>query len=495
MENSIFLSYRRTSIYTARAVFQALKAEGFDVFLDYHSIDNGAFERIILAQVRVRAHFLLILTPSTLERCTDPDDWVRREIEAAMDAKRNIVPLMFDDFDFQRHGTPYLNGPLARLPEYNALRIHADYFEEGMTRLVSRFLQKPPEDTLHPEGRTPEPDLTALVEAEKYYEQARLAVQEDDDSRALHLFTEAIRLNPQYSYAYYERGMVQRRIDFTAAEQDFSAALELYPRYHQAYYQRAELYNIQGDWPAAIHDYTAAIRIYPPYMDAYFGRGVAHARMENYKQALADFEEVARLVPDYPFLRENLAQMRRKLSPAPFRRLLGKGETDAPTTPEDFIAQAVARPRTDSNGRLEDFNQAIARKPGTVWPYFYRAAERYDTGAFAAALRDIEHALTMEPDMPTLLVNQAEYLLALKRYDEALARYQEILKRDPAQPHSRAGIALAYFGLGQIEEAKTRWRALIEQNSEYRYASQVRHMLHWHEQLVLQARQLIALLE
>ncbi len=53
----------------------------------------GSSSSIILNQIEARAHFVVILTPGTVERCTEPGDWLRREIEYAMDKQRNIVPL------------------------------------------------------------------------------------------------------------------------------------------------------------------------------------------------------------------------------------------------------------------------------------------------------------------------------------------------------------------------------------------------------------------
>jgi hypothetical protein len=52
--------------------------------------------------LKAQAHFLVPRTPTALERCGDPDDWMRREIETALDSKRNIVPLMLEGFDFSR---------------------------------------------------------------------------------------------------------------------------------------------------------------------------------------------------------------------------------------------------------------------------------------------------------------------------------------------------------------------------------------------------------
>jgi hypothetical protein len=94
IEKTTFLSYRRINIPWALAIFQYLTHHGYDVFFDYSGIASGDFERVILGNITARAHFIVLLTPSALERCDDPKDWLRREIETALDNQRNIVPLM-----------------------------------------------------------------------------------------------------------------------------------------------------------------------------------------------------------------------------------------------------------------------------------------------------------------------------------------------------------------------------------------------------------------
>src|SRR5688572_19454352 len=94
IEKTVFISYRRTSVPWALAIYQSLTHHGYDVFFDYEGIGAGDFEQVILENIRARAHFLVLLTPSALERIADPGDWLRREIETALRTRRNIVPLM-----------------------------------------------------------------------------------------------------------------------------------------------------------------------------------------------------------------------------------------------------------------------------------------------------------------------------------------------------------------------------------------------------------------
>jgi hypothetical protein len=151
IEKTVFVSYRRTDEAWGLAIFQDLTQHGYDVFIDYDGIASGNFETVILENIRARAHFLVLLTPTALERCGDPKDWMRREIEAALDSQRNIVPLMLAGFDF---GTPavtsQLTGTLAALKEYNGLEIpKARFFSSEMERLRNRFLNVPVDAVLH----------------------------------------------------------------------------------------------------------------------------------------------------------------------------------------------------------------------------------------------------------------------------------------------------------------------------------------------------------
>ena len=150
VEKTVFISYRRTNIFTARAIYQNLTQHGYDVFFDYENIDSGDFSQQILQSIESRAHFLLILTPSALERCREPDDWVRREIEHAIKFKRNIVPLTLENFDFDEM-SEYLPIHIGEtLGKYNALKVPTGYFEEAMKRLRERFLSKSLNMILHP---------------------------------------------------------------------------------------------------------------------------------------------------------------------------------------------------------------------------------------------------------------------------------------------------------------------------------------------------------
>ena len=137
---TVFLSYRReVSWPLALAVRGELVPHGFDVFVDTQNIDSGEFERVILHQIEARAHFLLLLEPRSLDRISEPGDWLRRETAHALSLRRNVVPLLANG---ARMPAPSdLPADLARLPSFNAVSVPGDYFAEAMKKLRDRFLR------------------------------------------------------------------------------------------------------------------------------------------------------------------------------------------------------------------------------------------------------------------------------------------------------------------------------------------------------------------
>lgn len=151
IEKTVFISYRRKDISWALLIYKNLSENGFDVFFDYSSIASGDFEQIIVGNIKARAHFLVLLTPTALDRCSEPGDWLRREIETAVDEKRNIIPLFFEGFNF---GAPSiskkLTGSMARIKKYNGLDVPIGYFDEAMERIRNRYLNVTLDAVLHP---------------------------------------------------------------------------------------------------------------------------------------------------------------------------------------------------------------------------------------------------------------------------------------------------------------------------------------------------------
>lgn len=143
-QKTVFISYRRAlSKHLARSIFQNLRSNSWDVFLDVDSIDSGDFDRIILNQIQARAHFILLISKGSLERCKSSDDWVLREIQEAVRLKRNIVPIIEDGVNFENEMS-YLPLDLRTIiSKKNALPLNHFYFDAALDKLRNRYLKAP----------------------------------------------------------------------------------------------------------------------------------------------------------------------------------------------------------------------------------------------------------------------------------------------------------------------------------------------------------------
>lgn len=75
-----------------------LENRGYKVFLDVDEIGSGQFPVQIDRAIEECKDFLLVLSPGTLDRCVEEDDWVRREIAKAIDLNKNIIGVALAGF-------------------------------------------------------------------------------------------------------------------------------------------------------------------------------------------------------------------------------------------------------------------------------------------------------------------------------------------------------------------------------------------------------------
>jgi tetratricopeptide (TPR) repeat protein len=376
VEKTVFISYRRTNVPWALNVYQNLTHTGYDVFFDYEGIGSGDFESVILGNITSRAHFLVLLTPSALERCGNPGDWLRREIETAIESRRNIVPLMLEGFSF---GTPaiasQLTGTLATLRSYNGLSMPAEYFLAAMDKLRNKYLNVPLAAVLQPASPLAQQVATEQkaaaneappvreeeLTAQQYFERGYASSDPDEKIR---FYSEAIRLKPDFSEAYNNRGYaLQAKGDFDGALVDYAEALRLKPDYALAYYNRGIARKAKGDFDGALVDYAEAIRLKPDYDKAYNNRGLAREAKGDFDGALVDYAEAIRLKPDYA---------------------------------EPYNNRGVARfAKGDFDGALVDYAEALRLKPDYAEAYFNRGLIFRDMDQNAPAVADFQRYLAL----------------------------------------------------------------------------------------------------
>jgi hypothetical protein len=115
---------------------------------------------------------------------------------------------MLEGFDFGSLSTAkYLTGKLAILKKYNAINVPADYFEEAMERVCTRFFNTPLDAVLHPlssavkevvkEQQAAAAEASSVdtqqLTAQEWFERGYKSIDNDEK---FHCYTEAIHLKP-----------------------------------------------------------------------------------------------------------------------------------------------------------------------------------------------------------------------------------------------------------------------------------------------------------
>lgn len=134
-----FISYRREQgSEVARIVQGEMGRRGVSCFLDVKDLKAEHFGNRLLKEIEMAPNFILVLSPNSLDRCSNQDDWLRREIAHALKHHKNIVPIMLNNFLFPP--TEQLPEEIRGIERHNGVTYSHEYFEATFDKLQSFLL-------------------------------------------------------------------------------------------------------------------------------------------------------------------------------------------------------------------------------------------------------------------------------------------------------------------------------------------------------------------
>ncbi|XP_048585429.1 uncharacterized protein LOC5512045 isoform X2 [Nematostella vectensis] len=112
-----------------------------------------------------------------------------------------------------------------------------------------------------------------------------------NDSGALDAYNEAIKVNPDYAEAFYQRGLTKMKLSHTKGVHDFNRALAINPKLFQAFLSRAAYYGMKGRYSKGIMSCNEAIKLQPQSVRAYLYRGALKYHIKAFGLAVKDLTE------------------------------------------------------------------------------------------------------------------------------------------------------------------------------------------------------------
>ena len=106
---------------------------GYDCFLDVEKLNAGNFRENIVSEMKKCDIFLLVLSKNALNRCVNPHDNVRQEIEEALANGLAIIPVMTEDFAWPET----MPQGLESIADLNSVPYIQVYSEQFFERLYS----------------------------------------------------------------------------------------------------------------------------------------------------------------------------------------------------------------------------------------------------------------------------------------------------------------------------------------------------------------------
>lgn len=130
---------------------------------------------------------------------------------------------------------------------------------------------------------------------------------------AINDFTQCIRIDSTYLFAYYNRGNVYLDLkNYDLALKDFTKAIEINDKYTNALVNRGIAFMELSKFDNALSDFTLALQVDANQVDALYFRGFCYLKLEKLDSALYDFESYYSLNPNDKEVWSILEELRRK---------------------------------------------------------------------------------------------------------------------------------------------------------------------------------------
>lgn len=120
-----------------------------------------------------------------------------------------------------------------------------------------------------------------------------------DPQRAILDLGTAIKFNPDYADAFYNRGLAHFTLkNYALALADYTRVLELEPKDLDTLLNRGNVYYALKKYPEALADYEEILALDPEYPKALYNRALVWTDLAEYPKAIRDYTALIILLPN-----------------------------------------------------------------------------------------------------------------------------------------------------------------------------------------------------
>ena len=177
-----------------------------------------------------------------------------------------------------------------------------------------------------------------------------------------------------------------------------------------------------------------ALQLDPQNARAWANRGVLRSEMDRWTEALTDYNEALRLDPD---------------------------------NPDHLANRGAARAHMGDRHALDDFERALRQKPGNTNILQLRGMAKLMLGDPDGALTDLTAVVEQMPNNFSARFNRGAVLQSMRRFDEAIAIYEQLLADGMSTKELRTAYATTLHSSGRSTEAVPLLQKLTEEFPDY----------------------------
>lgn len=236
--------------------------------------------------------------------------------------------------------------------------------------------------------------------------------QENHLADAVEAFHRVIGVDPYHPRALNALAVIAcERGEHESALSCLNTLLTAHPAFEKGYNTLGTVLLQQGKQDEAVESFSKAISLNPAFAEAYGNLGDIRLKQRRWDEAGNCYDRVIALLPDS------------------FRAYFGKGLA---LGGKGLFPEAI-----------ENYRKALGIKPDFADAHAALAFALRNLGRFREAVAANEAALRFKPDYPAVLCELGNFLLVRGFVDEALAKFRQALKCDPASAVAHSNLLYA----------------------------------------------------